>query len=291
MKESIKRIGIISKPGRTEVVEILFPLLRWLKERDIDTIIDKDSASRLNITGYPPEEIPQMVDMVIVLGGDGTMLRVARLVGEREIPILGVNLGTLGFLTEINKDELYTSMELILSGRCFLETRLMLKAEVQRKGQRVIEHHVLNDVVINKSALARIIDIETYVDESYVTTFKADGLIVATPTGSTAYNLSAGGPIIYPSLDCIILTPICPHTLTNRPIVLSDNVTVKTILTSESEDVFLTMDGQVGFSLKKDDVITITKAPFRTRIVIPCERDYFHILRTKLKWGGITEWR
>ncbi len=291
MRESIKRIGIISKKGRIEAIEILEPLLQWLKNRGIETFIDKDSASILSREGYPSHEIPDKVDMVIVLGGDGTMLSVARLVGEKEIPILGVNLGTLGFLTEINKDELYSSMELILKGRCFIETRLMLKAEVQRRDEKVLEHHVLNDVVINKSALARIIDIETYVDESYVTTFKADGLIVSTPTGSTAYNLSAGGPIIYPSLDCIILTPICPHTLTNRPIVLSDDVTVKSILRSETEDVFLTMDGQVGFSLKKDDVIKITKAPFRTKIIIPCERDYFHILRTKLKWGGITEWR
>ncbi len=291
MKESIKRIGIISKKGRIEAIEILVPLLQWLKNRGIETFIDNDSASILNTLGFPPEEIPGKVDMVIVLGGDGTMLRVARLVGEKEIPILGVNLGTLGFLTEINKDDLYSSMELILNGRCFMETRLMLKAEVQRNGEKITEHHVLNDVVINKSALARIIDIETYVDESYVTTFKADGLIVSTPTGSTAYNLSAGGPIIYPTLDCIILTPICPHTLTNRPIVLSDDVTVKAILRSETEDVFLTMDGQVGFSLKKADVIKITKAPFRTKIIIPCERDYFHILRTKLKWGGITEWK
>lgn len=213
------------------------------------------------------------------------MLGVARLVGDKGIPILGVNLGGLGFITEVNREEIFDAVEKMLSGSCSVEERIMLTAFVVRHGEKIADFVVLNDVVVNKGAPARIIDLETYINNSYVTTFKADGLIIATPTGSTAYSLSAGGPILYPTLNSIVLTPICPHTLTNRPIVLPDDFTVEIIVRSESEDVFLTLDGQVGFSLKKDDIIEIKKAAFTTQLLIPCERDYFQILRTKLKWG------
>ena len=281
----MKKIGIISKSGRPEPVEILKDFLPWLESRGLEVFPDTESASSLNVKGYSRSEIPGLADMVVVLGGDGTMLNVARLVCERGIPILGVNLGGLGFITEVGRAELFDAMEKTLRGEFTIEERLMLSAGIQRHGERITEYTVLNDVVVNKGALARIIDLETYVNKTYVTTYKADGLIVSTPTGSTAYSLSAGGPVLYPTLHCIILTPICPHTLTNRPTVLPDDVLVEIVLKSMSEDVFLTLDGQVGFSLRKDDVVEVKRSPFKTRLLIPFERDYFHILRTKLKWG------
>jgi NAD+ kinase len=235
--------------------------------------------------GFPRSEIPSLSEIIIVLGGDGTMLSTCRLVADKGVPVLGINIGGLGFITEVQLDELYETMEKVLSGECPIEERLMLTAQVRRLGELIAEYIVLNEVVINKAALARIIDLETYVNQNYVTTFKADGLIISTPTGSTAYSLSAGGPILYPTLDNIIITPICPHTLTNRAMVLPGDSIIKVILRSPTERVYLTMDGQVGFSVMQNDVIEVSKAPFKTRLLIPCDRDYFHILRTKLKWG------
>lgn len=281
----MKKIGIICKIGRTEPLEILRDFLPWLRNKGYEVFLDAETAAFLNMDGYLRAQIPLLVDVVIVLGGDGTMLGVARLVGDKGVPILGVNLGGLGFITEVNKDEIFEAVENVLAGSCSVEERIMLTAVVHRHGERIADFVVLNDVVINKGALARIIDLETYINNSYVTTFKADGLIISTPTGSTAYSLSAGGPILYPTLNSIVLTPICPHTLTNRPIVLPDDVSVEIILRSESEDVFLTLDGQVGFSLKKNDTVEVKKSEFTTKLLIPCERDYFQILRTKLKWG------
>ena len=281
----MKKIGIVSKAGRSEPIEILKDFLPWLNNRGLEVFLDTETASLLKMRGYPRSEMPSLVDMIVVLGGDGTMLNVARLVCERGVPILGVNLGGLGFITEVQKEEVCNAMDKTLSGEYSIEDRMMLTAHIHRPGEKIAEYTVLNDVVINKGALARIIDLETYINKAYVTIFKADGLIVSTPTGSTAYSLSAGGPVLYPTLDCIILTPICPHTLTNRPTVLPDDVLIEIILKSVSEDVFLTLDGQVGFSLRKDDVVEIKRSPFKTRLIIPFERDYFQILRTKLKWG------
>jgi len=286
LKGSIRSIGIISKKGRPEPIEILKELLSVIKSLDINFYLDSETAEKVGLQGLPVKEIPEKSELIIVLGGDGTLLSVARLVGRREVPILGVNLGTLGFLTDVSRRELKESIERIIKGEFFIEKRLMLRSEVLR-GEKIIgTHHVLNDVVINKGALARIIDLETLIDGHFVTLFKADGLIVSTPTGSTAYNLSAGGPIIYPTLECMVLTPICPHTLTNRPIVLPGSSRIEVRLKSESQDVFLTLDGQVGFNLVKGDSVIITKAPFKTSLVIPPERNYFEILRTKLSWGG-----
>jgi NAD+ kinase len=281
----MKKIGIVSKAGRTEPAEILKDFLPWLNNKGLEVFLDSETASLLKMKGYSRSKMPSLVDMIIVLGGDGTMLNVARLVCERGVPILGVNLGGLGFITEVQKEEVCNAMDKTLSGEYSIEDRLMLTAHIHRHGEKITEYTVLNDVVINKGALARIIDLETYINKAYVTIFKADGLIVSTPTGSTAYSLSAGGPVLYPTLDCIVLTPICPHTLTNRPTVLPDDVLIEIILKSVSEDVFLTLDGQVGFSLRKDDVVEIKRSPFKTRLIIPFERDYFQILRTKLKWG------
>ncbi len=281
----MKKIGIVSKAGRSEPIEILKDFLPWLNNKGLEVFLDTETAALLKIKGYPRSEMPSLVDMIVVLGGDGTMLNAARLVCEKGVPILGVNLGGLGFITEVRKEELSDAMDKTLSGEYSIEDRMMLTAHIHRHGEMIAEYTVLNDVVINKGALARIIDLETYINKAYVTIFKVDGLIVSTPTGSTAYSLSAGGPVLYPTLDCIALTPICPHTLTNRPTVLPDDVLIEIILKSVSEDVFLTLDGQVGFSLRKDDVVKIKRSPFKTRLIIPFERDYFQILRTKLKWG------
>ncbi len=281
----MKRIGIICKIGISESAEILKELLPWLRQREYDTFVDIETASILNIEGFARSQIPALSDIIIVLGGDGTLLSACRLVGDKEIPILGINIGGLGFLTEVPIKNLYEMMEMVLSGECPIEDRLMLKAHVLRHGAPIAEYAVLNEVVLNKAALARVIDIETYIDHSYVTTFKADGLIISTPTGSTAYSLSAGGPILYPTLDNIVVTPICPHTLTNRAIVFSGDSVIEIILRAPAERVYLTLDGQVGFSIMQNDTVEVIKAPYRTKLLIPCDRDYFQILRKKLKWG------
>jgi NAD+ kinase len=281
----MKKIGIICKTGIAEPSEILKGLLPWLRQKNCEAYVDIETASILNIEGFSRSEIPSLVDIIVVLGGDGTMLSVCRLVGDKGIPILGANIGGLGFLTEVQKDELYEFFENVLAGECPIEERIMLTTYVHRNNERIAEYIVMNDVVVNKGALARIIDLETYINHAYVTTFKADGLIVSTPTGSTAYALSAGGPILYPTLSSIVLVPICPHTLTNRPIVLPDDVIIEIILRSQTEDVFLTLDGQVGFPLKLNDIVEVRKSPFKTKLLTPCKKDYFQILRTKLKWG------
>jgi NAD+ kinase len=281
----MKKIGIICKPGRPEPLEILKELLPWLGQKGCETFVDAETASALDIKGVSRTEMASLVEVVFVLGGDGTMLSVSRLVAEKGVPILGINLGTMGFITEISKGEIYDAAERMLSGGCVVEERLMLDAAIYRSGKKIAEYTVLNDVVINKGALARIIDLETNINGTYVSMFKADGLIISTPTGSTAYSLAAGGPILYPTLNSIVLTPICSHTLTNRPIVLPDDFRIEITLKTLSEDVYLTLDGQVGFSLRVDDVIAISKSEFKTRLLIPFARDYFKILRTKLKWG------
>ena len=281
----MQRIGIISKIGVPEPAELLKELLPWLRQKGHETFVDTETASVLNIEGFPRSQIPSLSDVIIVLGGDGTMLSTCRLVGDKEVPILGINIGGLGFITEVQVEKLYEITEKILSSNCSVEERLMLKAQVIRHGALIAEYVVLNEVVVNKAALARIIDLETYINNSYVTTFKADGLIISTPTGSTAYSLSAGGPVLYPTLDNIIVTPICPHTLTNRPIVLPGDSKIEVILRSPTERVYLTLDGQVGFSVMQNDIIEVVKAPFKTKLLIPCDRDYFQILRKKLKWG------
>jgi NAD+ kinase len=281
----MKKIGIICKPGRKEPREILQELLPLLKKKGREIFVDSETASALGINGFTRDEIVSRVDLVLVLGGDGTMLSVSRLVAEKGVPILGINLGSLGFITEVSRDETFSTVNKMLNGDCAIEERLMLSAAVHREGKKLTEYTVLNDVVINKGAVARIIDLETNINGSYVTTFKADGLIISTPTGSTAYSLSAGGPILYPTLESIVVTPICSHTLTNRPIVVPDDSKIEIIIRKMSGDVFLTLDGQVGFSLMTGDVIEINKAGYKTKLLVPLERDYFRVLRTKLKWG------
>lgn len=282
----MKKIAIFAKVHDPRCQGVAEELMKWLEERGLTPLVESHLARHLRCrTGAESAAIPDMADLVVVLGGDGTLISVARLVGEREVPILGVNLGSLGFLTEITLNELYPALESCLTGDYRVSERMMLRASIVRDGKEIESHQVLNDVVINKGALARIIDMETAVNGSSLTTFKADGLIISTPTGSTGYSLSANGPIVHPDLDCLLITPICPHTLTNRPIVVASDTLITIRLRSMNEDVFLTLDGQVGFELRYDDTIRIERSAHRTRLVMSRSKDYFEVLRTKLKWG------
>jgi len=289
----MNRIGVIGKRNRPEVGHIARHLVEWLRPRKAEVYMEEDLAKLVNLPFSGPylnaverEEMPGKVEMIVVLGGDGTMLSVARLVRNHDIPILGVNLGGLGFLTEISLDELYRVLERVMQGNFETDERDVLRASVIRKGEQLAEYAVLNDAVINKGALARIIDLEVTINGEYLTTFRSDGLIISTPTGSTAYNLSAGGPIVYPSLHCLIITPICSHTLANRPIVIPDDVEVHVLLEAKQQEVFLTLDGQQGLSLEFEDLVEVRKVPGRFLLIKSPYRHYFELLREKLKWGG-----
>ncbi len=232
---------------------------------------------------FPP--LPPATEIIVVFGGDGTLLSAARHYGQQGTPILGINVGGLGFLTAIGLEKLYPILERVIKGDFQVEERLQLQGTLIRQGEKVCEQSVLNDVVINKGALARIVEFKTYVDREFLTLYRADGLIMATPTGSTAYNLSAGGPILHPALNAILLTPICPFTLTNRPILLKEDSVIDIRLLSKSSEVWLTFDGQVGYPLNTDDVVRVEKSNRPIRLVKTPFKNYFEILRTKLKWG------
>ncbi|MBC8030864.1 MAG: NAD(+)/NADH kinase [Pyrinomonadaceae bacterium] len=289
---SIKRIGIVLKPSQPDALNTMCELAAWLTERDIALLggpeIERERIEQKTgcaVEQVKPEELAASVDLVLVLGGDGTMIAAARMMGETEVPVLGVNYGGLGYLAEFRIEELYTALESILAGNYRLDRRVMLDVELQRGEEQVTRNRVLNDIVINKSALARIIEIEAYLNRQFVNSFRADGLIVSTPTGSTAYNLSAGGPVIFPSMNAVVITPICPFTLSNRPIVVPDDAVIELCLKTEREDVALTLDGQVGFPLEVEDRVLIRKSQTTFNIVQPTNRNYFEVLRDKLRWG------
>ncbi len=282
---NLQKIGIILKHNQPKAVEIGIDLAKWLLKKGKEVIFTEDIGKRLNLEYYDKKTIASISDIVIVLGGDGTFLSVARLVKDYSIPIIGVNLGGLGFLTEIKLDEMYDILDDIFNGNYMINERMMLKASLFRGGEKISSYSVLNDVVINKGTLARIIELKTSINDNFVTKYRADGLIVSTPTGSTAYSLAAGGPIIYPELNCIILTPICPHTLTNRPLVISGDDVITVELNSLDNDVMITLDGQVGFSLRDEDIIRIEKDEKKTLILTSPKKNYYETLRTKLKWG------
>ena len=282
----MKRIGIIAKPHKPEARAILAELLAWLEARGVEAILDEETAELAGTSGgHPKPDLPGLVDLLLVLGGDGTLLSVARLIGARDVPILGVNLGGLGFLTEVTLEELYPILDAVLQGIYEVTHRILLTATVHRQGERIAEYVALNDAVINKGVLARMIELETYIDGQYVTTFRADGLILSTPTGSTAYCLAAGGPIVYPTLRALVLTPICPHTLTLRPLVIPDAAKVEIVQGLTNENAYLTLDGQVGFTLRHRDVIRVVRSDHTITLLKAPGKDYFKILRTKLKWG------
>jgi NAD+ kinase len=280
----MKTIGVFAKKGEHRAVKAVRDLLRLLKGKKCKVFVEDHVASILKIKGVDRQEIPPLSDVIIVFGGDGTLLGVARLVGNMGIPILGVNVGGFGFITELGGDEVKESLDVILSdGDCF-EERIMLLADVYRKGKKIVQHNALNDVVLNKSALARMFDVDIHIESNRITTFRIDGLIISTPTGSTGHSLSAGGPIMYPTLESFLMTPICPHTLTSRPIVLPDTFELEAHIKS-GDDIYLTLDGQEGYPLKVKDKIKIKKADYKTKFFVLHDRDYFKILRTKLKWG------
>ncbi|MDD5544412.1 MAG: NAD(+)/NADH kinase [Acidobacteriia bacterium] len=283
----IQSVGIITKPRQREIAKVVRELTAWLAKRNVQIVFDRETG---DLIGRPEEgtlrdEIPHRVDLIVVLGGDGTLLAVARLVNEREVPILGVNFGKLGFLTELTIEELFPTLESVFENRHMTDPRMMLEVEVHRAGEVIAHHRALNDAVINKGAMARIIDFAVYVDDLLLSLYKSDGLIVSTPTGSTAYSLAAGGPIIYPSLDAFVITPICAHTLSDRPIVISDNAIIRIEIRPETESTFLTTDGQVGVALRESDQVIIRKSQRRVHLIKPRDKSYFDVLREKLKWG------
>ena len=285
----MKKIGILVKAQR-EAMERAKELESWLRAKGVDVLTKQNVPAPITSRKYLVENVPKAppdLSCVVVLGGDGTFLSAIRWIQDTGIPILGVNLGKFGFLTDVSTDRLFPIMEYVVKGACTTEERILLSAEVLRGGDTVTSQTVLNDVVVNKEALARIAHIHTYIDDYYLTTFKADGLIVATPTGSTAYSLSAGGPIVHPSLQTIILTPICPFTLTNRPLILPDTISVRIRVDERDSNVFLTFDGQVGLEVSHEDSIVIKKASHTIRMLQPPGIRYCDVLKAKLRWGGL----
>jgi NAD+ kinase len=284
----VTRVGLVTKPDATaEAQRVVLKLLDWLIAHGLTPVLEKEVAALVpsaSVETALKSDLPAQVDLLIVLGGDGTLLSMARAEGDLGVPMLGVNLGGLGFLTATTLDEMVPALEAVLAGGMDVEERMMLAARLLRAGQTVSEHIALNDVVITKSAMSRIIELAVSVDGRHATSYRADGLIVSTPTGSTAYNLSVGGPILFPSLDAVVLTPIAPHTLSNRPIVLPGPQRIDVTLRGD-QDVMLTMDGQVGVHLRERDVVQIEKAAARIRLLRFPQKDFFSVLRTKLKWG------
>ena len=288
----MKCIGLYAKRANPDAIKVAEELCVWLQERHVEVLVETELGSDIHaanpmatFASADADEIPAQVECIVVLGGDGTLISVARSVGSRAVPILGVNLGSLGFLTEITLDELYPQLELVLAGEFSLSERIRLDCHIRRDGENIAQYQVLNDIVINKGALARIVDIEIWVGKDYLTTFKADGLIISSPTGSTAYNMAAGGSIVYPGVNCLMITPICPHMLTNRPIIVSDRSVITVKMHFDEERVFCTADGQVGMALQGHDILEIKQAQVGTRLIKSATKDYFEVLRTKLRWG------
>ncbi len=282
----IKCVGVVVKPNHTEAWQTACELSEWFEKRGISLIgSPHEEAEICPVERVGTEEFQEKADLIVVLGGDGTMISTARLIGKREVLVLGINYGSLGYLTEFRIEEMLPALEKILAGNYEIDRRVMLGVEHWRGDEKLASGRVLNDVVINKAVLARIIEIEVNLNTYFVNDFRADGLIVATPTGSTAYSLSAGGPIVYPSMNAVVLTPICPFTLTNRPIVIPDTAEINLRLKNESDGVVLTLDGQIGYQMQTDDRVKIRKSPTNFNLVQPPTRNYFDVLRNKLKWG------
>ena len=281
------RVGIVAKPDAARAQGVILQLLPWLTSRGHCVVLEKETADLVPsaVTDAASRaELPGQADLLIILGGDGTLLSMARAVGDLGVPLLGVNLGGLGFLTATTLDEMFPALEAYFAGCMAIEERMLLAARIVRNNQPLGEYAALNDIVITKSAMSRIIDLSVSVDGRHATAYRADGLIISTPTGSTAYSLSAGGPILFPTMDAVVLTPICSHTLTNRPIVVPGTDRIEVTLLADQE-VMATMDGQVGVGLREGDTVEVCKAAARIRLVRFPQKDFFSVLRTKLKWG------
>ena len=282
-----RTIGIISRPRRLEISAVAPQLIKWLRGRGFQVSYDEETASCVAEPDgiLPRTELAAASDLVIVLGGDGTLLAAARSLGENNVPILPINLGGLGFLTSVTQQELYASLEPVLEGKSTVSERTLLEAEVFRGKESLARHRALNDAVFNKGALARIVDLDLSIDGEFVVAYKADGLIISTPTGSTAYSLSAGGPVVQPSVPAFVITPICPHTLTHRPLVIPESSKIEVTLREAEEPVYLTLDGQIGVELHTLDRAVICARPQKLRLIRPAGKTYYEILRSKLKWG------
>ncbi len=292
---SVGTIGILARPNLREAGQVLRGLLAFLQARDVGACIEEKTAALMDgdaagaCTVADGKEVAARSDALVVLGGDGTLLHASHLITPKPIPLVGVNFGSLGFLTEIALPELYPVLETVLDGTYAYEDRQMLRAGVERAGRPGAVGDVLNDVVVTKAAVvSRIIELDVTVDDAFVSIFRADGLIVSTTTGSTAYNLAAGGPILYPTLPAVVLTPICPHMLANRPLVVGHDAQIRIRLHTHDVEVHVTLDGQEGFPLEHSDIVTVTRSPRTLRLVKAPARDYFEVLRTKLKWGEST---
>jgi NAD+ kinase len=279
----VKTVAIVARPNKPEAVTVAREVKAHFPE--VEFLVEE----HLGVEGGWPwvsnEELGRRAELVLVLGGDGTLIHAAHMLKGRGVPMLGVNLGSLGFMVEVQSTEVIPALTAALEGRVSVDSRMKLTCRLYREAELLFEDEVLNDVVINKSALARIADHETWLDGAFMALFKADGVIFSTPTGSTAYSLSAGGPIVHPSVDCVVVTPICPHALTQRPIVVPGDQLLTVRLTSEVSDVYLTIDGQSGLPLKQGDRIEVQKANNRVALVRNSTLDYFGVLRQKLHWG------
>jgi NAD+ kinase len=284
---AFRTIGIISRPRRSNLAVVVPPLLQWFEARGVRTLYDTETASALHDSskGMSREQVAEESQLLLVLGGDGTLLAAARVATPQGIPILPINMGSLGFLTSFKLEEMYPALEEILAGRFSSSERVMLAVELHRGGQVLERQVVANEAVIHKGELARMIDLELTIDSDFVCRYRADGLIVATPTGSTAYSLSAGGPIVHPSVESWIITPICPHTLSDRPIVVRDSASVEVHLSRDTDSVFLTLDGQTGIPMQAEDTVRMRRAVERLKLILPPKKSYYEILRSKLKWG------
>lgn len=279
------RVGIVAKADAPTAV--VAGLLKWLGARGVAVVVEKETGTLVPSATVPvatKAELPGIVDLIVVLGGDGTLLSMAREVGDLGVPLLGINVGGLGFLTATTLEEMFPAVEGALAGRMAVDDRMMLRAHVVRNGAAFGDYIALNDAVITKSAMSRIINLSVSVESQFATAYRADGLIISTPTGSTAYCLSAGGPIVSPGMDALVLIPIASHTLTNRPIVLPGTHRIEVTLDTDQE-VMLTLDGQVGVPLREKDVVAVQKAAARIRLLRFPQKDFFNVLRTKLKWG------
>ena len=278
----IERVGFVIKPHAPAVEKILAELIQYLENKKMECLLEDEAAQKIKRDkGIPRDKLSEKVDLMIVLGGDGTLLSIAHFAAQKDIPVLGVNLGSLGFLTEVPLDEMYVTLDAFLSGdQKVISTRRMLEARHKDKS-----YYCLNDVVINKGALARMIQCTIWIDEKEIATLRSDGLIISTPTGSTAYSLAAGGPIIQPYVPAIIISPICPHTLSFRPMVVSSDSRIKIQLLTSGEEVFLTLDGQRGGLMVKDDVVEIERCGFELKLISSPRRNYFDLVQEKLGWG------
>jgi NAD+ kinase len=285
--QTLQTIGILSRPRREQLSVVVPPLLKWLEAHGVKPILDEETAAALpnSPKGQPRSLVADASQLLLVLGGDGTMLAAARLAAPRRIPILPINMGSLGFLTSFTLDELYPALEEALAGKSSISQRVMLQADLVRSGSVIDSQFALNDAVIHKGALARMIQLELYINSDFVCRYRADGLIVSTPTGSTAYSLSAGGPIVHPAVEGFIITPICPHMLSDRPLVVRDYCCVEIKLNGDADSVYLTIDGQRGAPLQPTDILRVERAKEQLQLIQPQNKPYFDILRNKLKWG------